>query len=91
MNQRLEVSGELQALTTPGSATGQPGRREAIASVGFKLQTVFSVVRGMIDTAGRVCGVSEYTLAPGLIFSLSGEIDYGKVGSCRIDDGFEVY
>jgi mitochondrial import receptor subunit TOM40 len=88
LNQRLDVAAELQALTTPGPM----GRREAIASVGFKMQTIFSVVRGMIDTGGRVSGTSEYTLAPGLVFSLSGEIDYGKGGgdAGKIGVGFSL-
>ena len=89
LNSRLDVAAELQTLTTPN----RNGRREGIASVGFRLQTVFSVVRGMIDTMGRVSGVAEYTIAPGLMFSISGEIDYAKAsseGSGRVGLGFSL-
>ncbi|KAJ3228156.1 translocase of outer mitochondrial membrane [Clydaea vesicula] len=91
VNQRLDVCCELQSLLTPGIG-GSFGRREGIASVGFKLVTVFSQVRGMIDTMGRVSGTADYTLAPGLMFNISGEIDYGKSadGQGRIGLGFQL-
>lgn len=77
MNARLDVATELQALITPASGvTGAYGRREGIASVGFRLITVFSCLRGMIDTMGRVTGTADYTLAPGLTFNVSREKQY---------------
>jgi len=79
LNSRLEVAAELQTLSTTGIRGGY-GRREGMAGIGFKLQTIFAAVRGGIDTTGKVSGVSEYTLAPGLVFNISGEIDYGKSG-----------
>jgi len=65
INSRLELATELQMLVTPGSMGGE-GRREGIASVGFKLDTLFSTVRGMVDTSGRVSAVLEERLAQGL-------------------------
>jgi mitochondrial import receptor subunit TOM40 len=57
-------------LITQSNAEVGFGRREGIASVGFKLQTIYSVVRGMVDTMGKVSGVAEYVLAPGLTFNV---------------------
>ena len=48
--------------------TGKMGRREALVSVGFKLQTIFSCIRGMVDTMGRISGVSDHIIAPGVTF-----------------------
>ena len=86
VNHRLEVAGDLQSLTTL-AGDGKYGRREGIASVGFKLQTVVAMIRGGFDTAGKVMGTVEYPLAPGLAFSVNGDFDYaraagpdGKVG-----------
>ncbi|KAI8621116.1 eukaryotic porin-domain-containing protein [Chytriomyces sp. MP71] len=80
LNQRLEVAADVQMLITPNSAAAGPGRREGIASVGFKLDTVYATMRGMFDTMGRVSAVLEERMAPGLSFQVCGEIDYSKGG-----------
>ncbi|KAJ3409909.1 hypothetical protein CcCBS67573_g01147 [Chytriomyces confervae] len=80
LNQRLEVAADVQMLITPNSLAGGPGRREGIASVGFKLDTVYATMRGMLDTMGRVSAVLEERMAPGLSFQVCGEIDYSKGG-----------
>ncbi|KAI8826623.1 eukaryotic porin-domain-containing protein [Fimicolochytrium jonesii] len=79
LSQRLEVCSELQLLLTPENRMG-PGRREGLASVGFKLDTINSTIRGMIDTTGRLSAVLEERIVGGIAFQLSGEIDYAKGG-----------
>ncbi|KAJ3346596.1 translocase of outer mitochondrial membrane [Entophlyctis luteolus] len=80
LNQRLEVAADVQMLITPATVAAGPGRREGIASVGFKLDTVYATIRGMFDTMGRVSTVLEERMAPGLSFQVSGELDYAKGG-----------
>ncbi|KAI9334278.1 eukaryotic porin-domain-containing protein [Obelidium mucronatum] len=80
LNQRLEVAADVQMLVTPTTNAAGPGRREGIASVGFKLDTVYATMRGMFDTMGRVSAVLEERMAPGLSFQVCGEIDYAKGG-----------
>ncbi|KAJ3139080.1 translocase of outer mitochondrial membrane [Physocladia obscura] len=80
LNQRLEVAADIQMLITPTTEAAGPGRREGIASVGFKLDTVYATIRGMFDTMGRVSTVLEERMAPGLSFQVSGELDYAKGG-----------
>ncbi|KAJ3029490.1 UNVERIFIED_CONTAM: translocase of outer mitochondrial membrane [Siphonaria sp. JEL0065] len=80
LNQRLEVAADVQMLITPTTLASGPGRREGIASVGFKLDTVYATMRGMFDTMGRVSAVLEERMAPGLSFQVCGEIDYAKGG-----------
>ncbi|TPX31497.1 hypothetical protein SmJEL517_g05192 [Synchytrium microbalum] len=91
INQRLEVAAELQLLITMGSARSE-GVRQGIASVGFKMDTVFATVRGMVDTQGKVSTVIEERLAQGLSFQLSGEMDYskGQGGAGRVGIGFTL-
>ncbi|KAJ3065065.1 translocase of outer mitochondrial membrane [Podochytrium sp. JEL0797] len=80
LNQRLEVAADVQMLITPTTAAAGPGRREGVASVGFKLDTVYATMRGMFDTMGRVSAIMEERMAPGLSFQVCGEIDYAKGG-----------
>ncbi|KAJ3313932.1 translocase of outer mitochondrial membrane [Blyttiomyces sp. JEL0837] len=91
LNQRLEVAAEVQMLITPGSAE-EPGRREGVASAGFKLDTFFATIRGMVDSMGRVSALLEERMAPGLQFQLCGEIDYskGQGGAGRVGLGFTL-
>ena len=91
VNPRLEVGAECQLLMTLGGKQG-PGRRGGQASMGFKLDTVFATIRSMIDTGGRVCTCIEQKIAPGLAFSLSGELDYsqGRGGQGKIGFGFSL-
>lgn len=70
INQRLELGTEVQMLATK-SDFRQEGRREGVASVGFKLDTVFATIRGMVDTQGKVSSVIEEKLAQGLSFQVS--------------------
>ncbi|KAI8803056.1 eukaryotic porin/Tom40 [Cladochytrium replicatum] len=79
INQRLEVAAELQMLATAGSAKGD-GRREGIATVGFKLDTPMATVRGSVTSGGHVQTIIEERLTPGLSLHLSGDLDYGKGG-----------
>ncbi|RKP02516.1 hypothetical protein CXG81DRAFT_6790, partial [Caulochytrium protostelioides] len=91
INPRLEVASELQMLLTTGSpAAGTMGNRQALASVGFKLDTVSATIRSSIDTMGRVTTVLEEKLASGLSVLLSGEMDYtkGNGGAGRVGLGF---
>ncbi|TPX51044.1 hypothetical protein SeMB42_g01426 [Synchytrium endobioticum] len=91
INQRLEVAAELQLMVTMGS-TRSEGMRNGLASVGFKMDTVFATVRGMIDTSGKVSTVIEERLAQGLSFQISGEMDYykGQGGAGRVGVGFSL-
>ncbi|KAJ3179154.1 translocase of outer mitochondrial membrane [Geranomyces variabilis] len=89
INQRLEVCAEMQLLLTPFSKMG-PGRREGLATLGFKLDTIHSTMRGQVDTTGRLSAILEERIAPGIGFQLSGEIDYAKGGggAGRVGIGF---
>ncbi|KAJ3145086.1 translocase of outer mitochondrial membrane [Geranomyces michiganensis] len=89
INQRLEVCAEMQLLLTPFGKMG-PGRREGLATLGFKLDTIHSTMRGQVDTTGRLSAILEERIAPGIGFQLSGEIDYAKGGggAGRVGIGF---
>lgn len=77
LNQRLEMATEAQLLVSGGDARGI-GRREGLATVGFKLDTLFASVRGSVDTHGRVATLLEERIAQGMALHLSGEIDFGR-------------
>jgi mitochondrial import receptor subunit TOM40 len=87
INPRFELATELQLLMTPGSEK-QMGRRGGLASVGFKLETIYATIRGMVDTHGKVATVLEEKIAPGLALTLSGEMDYGMGGGGMGKVGF---
>ena len=70
INTRLDLAAELQMLLQPGRGKYQYGRREAVASIGFKIDTVFATVRAMIDTQGKVSTVIEERLGQGLSFQV---------------------
>ncbi|RKO90402.1 eukaryotic porin/Tom40 [Blyttiomyces helicus] len=91
LNQRLEVAAELQLLASRATPMGE-GRREGLASVAFKLDTINASIRGQVDTAGRLACVLEERLAPGIALLLSGEIEYGKGagGQGRVGVGFTL-
>ncbi|KAJ3287789.1 translocase of outer mitochondrial membrane [Borealophlyctis nickersoniae] len=91
LNQRLEVSAEAQLLASKASHMGE-GRREGIATVAFKLDTISSTIRGQIDTQGRLGAVLEERIAPGISLQLAGEIDYAKGGGGqgRVGCGFTL-
>lgn len=91
INQRLEIGSELQMLLTPSTARA-PGRREGIAFVGFKLDTVYATIRAMVSSHGQVSAVVEEKIAPGLSLQLCGELDYsrGAGGSGRVGLGFTL-
>lgn len=59
LNQRAELGSEIQALFGGG-------RREAVATVGFKLDTIFATIRGSVDTHGKVNAMMEERMAQGL-------------------------
>lgn len=59
LNARAELGSELQALIGGG-------RREAVATVGFKVDTLFATIRGSVDTQGKVQAVMEERMAQGL-------------------------
>jgi hypothetical protein len=63
---RMEVASEVQMLLTGGVE----GRREAVANVGFKLDTVYATIRGAVDTMGKVSAILEERMAPGLSFQV---------------------
>ncbi|KAI9326663.1 eukaryotic porin-domain-containing protein [Zopfochytrium polystomum] len=73
-----------------GKGSFEYGRREAIASAGFKLDTVYAGIRSMIDSMGRVTTVIEQRISPGLSFQIAGELDYSKPqgGAGRVGFGF---
>ncbi|KAJ3023517.1 translocase of outer mitochondrial membrane [Thoreauomyces humboldtii] len=89
VSQRLEVCAELQLLMTAAGKMG-PGRREGLASVGFKLDTINSTIRAMVDTTGRLSAILEERIVGGIAFQLSGELDYAKGGGGqgRVGIGF---
>ncbi|KAJ3044665.1 translocase of outer mitochondrial membrane [Rhizophlyctis rosea] len=91
LNQRLEVCAELQALISKGGRMGD-GRREGIATVGFKLDTIAATIRGQVDSQGRLSATVEERIAPGIALQLAGEIDYGKGGGGqgRVGAGFTL-
>ncbi|KAJ1342767.1 hypothetical protein BSLG_002671 [Batrachochytrium salamandrivorans] len=93
INQRLEVGSELQLLMTPalsrgGQAAATPGRREGMAAVGFKVDTVFTTIRAMLSSHGQVSAVLEEKIAPGISLQLCGEIDYARGSAGRVGFGF---
>lgn len=57
---------------------GKGGRREGVCTLSHKVQTIFANVRSLIDTTGRVATVVEWAVAPGLIFNIGAEVEYGK-------------
>ena len=69
INSRLELAAEVQLLATPSSSRIE-GRREAVATVGFKLDTLFATMRGSVDSAGKISAVLEERLAQGLSFQV---------------------
>lgn len=89
LNTRLELATECQALITPLSAGG---RREGIATVGFRCQTLFANIKSQIDTTGKIVSAIDYALAPGLHFSLAAEMDYSKGdgGQGKMGFGFNM-
>ncbi|OAJ44581.1 hypothetical protein, variant [Batrachochytrium dendrobatidis JEL423] len=91
INQRLEVGSELQLLMTPSTLRAgdrTPGRREGMASVGFKVDTVFTTIRAMVSSHGQVSAVLEEKIAPGISLQLCGEIDYARGSAGRVGFGF---
>ena len=46
------------------------GRREAIASVGFKLDTVFATIRSCLETSGKLVTVLEEKVTPNISFQV---------------------
>ncbi len=92
LNQRLEMATEVQILTTPGENSQILGKREGIATFGFKLDTVFATIRACFDSHGKVCTVLEERIAPGVAFQLSGEMNYGKGqgGEGKVGIGFTM-
>jgi len=84
LNHRLEMATELQALLGP--------RKEAICTAGFKLDTHYATIRGIVDSNGKVGTVLEERLAPGFAFTLSGEMDYskGQGGVGKLGFGFSL-
>ncbi|KAL2919433.1 translocase of outer mitochondrial membrane [Polyrhizophydium stewartii] len=87
INQRLELGADLQLLMTP-TAGGQMGRREGIASVGFKLDTLSTTLRAMLSSHGQVSAFLEERISPGIGLQLSGEIDYARNSAGRVGFGF---
>jgi len=84
LNHRLEMATELQALVGP--------RKEALCTAGFKLDTHYATIRGIVDSKGKVGTVLEERLAPGFAFTLSGEMDYskGQGGVGKLGFGFSL-
>ncbi|KAJ1539367.1 translocase of outer mitochondrial membrane [Cladochytrium tenue] len=84
--------GPAGGRTIAGASGFEYGRREAIASVGFKLDTVYATIRSMIDSMGRVTTVIEERMSPGLSFQIAGELDYskGQGGAGRVGFGFTL-
>ena len=82
---------ETQLLVTPTDARG-PGRREGLATIGFKLDTIFATMRASLDTQGRVATVLEERIAPGVALQLCGEMDYGRGqgGQGKVGIGFTM-
>jgi mitochondrial import receptor subunit TOM40 len=68
---------EAQLLVSGGDAHGL-GRREGLATVGFKLDTLFASIRASIDSHGRVATLVEERVAQGMALNLAGEIDFGR-------------
>jgi mitochondrial import receptor subunit TOM40 len=87
INQRLEVATEVQLLADPAS-----GRREGIAMLGWKLDTLFASIRSSIDTQGRISTVLEERIAPGISLQLSADMNYGKSlgGEGKVGIGFTM-
>jgi len=62
LNHRLEMATELQALVGP--------RKEALCTAGFKLDTHYATIRGIVDSKGKIGTVLEERLAPGFAFTV---------------------
>jgi mitochondrial import receptor subunit TOM40 len=69
LNQRLEVATDVQMLVEPSSEQGY-GRREAVASIGFKLDTVFATIRSSFETSGKIATVLEEKVTPNILFQV---------------------
>ncbi|KAJ3285584.1 26S proteasome regulatory subunit 4, partial [Borealophlyctis nickersoniae] len=78
LNQSLEVSAEAPLLASKASHMGE-GRREGIATVAFKLDTISSTIREQSDTQGRLGAVLEERIAPG--------ISLQRLGCSRLNRG----
>jgi mitochondrial import receptor subunit TOM40 len=87
INQRLDVATEVQLLADQAS-----GRREGIAMLGWKLDTIFATIRSSIDTQGRISTVLEERIAPGISLQLSADMNYGKSlgGEGKVGIGFTM-
>ncbi|KAI8910433.1 eukaryotic porin-domain-containing protein [Gorgonomyces haynaldii] len=91
LNPRLEVGTELQLLMTP-AVGGQPGKRNGIASAGFKLDTVWATIRAMFTSAGTLSCVLEERIVPGVSFTICSEMNYaqGRGGVGKVGFGFTL-
>lgn len=69
-----------------------PARREGIASLGFKLDTLFATIRGALDSQGRLSTLIEERIAPGVAFQICGEMNYGRGdgGDGKVGVGFTM-
>lgn len=92
INQRLEVGTEAQLLVEKANPEnpGGFGRREGIANIGFKLDTVNATIRAMVDTSGKLSTFIDERIIPGIAFQLSGTLDYLKGYEGKVGVGFTL-
>ena len=88
INQRVEIATEVQLL----AEQGRSGRREGIATLGWKFDTLFATIRSSIDTHGRISTVLEERIAPGIALQLSADMNYTKGigGEGKVGIGFTM-
>lgn len=64
-----------EKITLGAEFEGNLGTRDALASVGYQFDLRQNVVRGQIDSKGVITGILENKLAPGLSFTISGQVN----------------
>jgi hypothetical protein len=72
LSEKVDVAADLQLMA-------QPGRRDAIATLGAKWDLRMATFRAQLDSSGKVAVLLEQRFAPTFAFLVAGEIDHFKV------------
>jgi mitochondrial import receptor subunit TOM40 len=71
LSEKVDVAADLQLMA-------QPGRRDAIATLGAKWDLRMATFRAQLDSSGKVAVLLEQRFAPTFAFLVAGEIDHFK-------------
>jgi mitochondrial import receptor subunit TOM40 len=82
VSEKYELGAEVQVMSTKE-------RRDAVCTLGGKVNFVQAVFRGQIDTTGRVSAVLEQRLGPSFSVFMTGDIDHMK-GQSRFGMGVQL-